>query len=197
MRHFQPTSTARSAVNGFFVGRSGAGTPRRAICAVAFAACKQQHSQHHSHAQQKRPHVLSGYKVKPRTAGTGKKDKASAAPADTSTVESPMNSLARALPGSLALRSDFDPFGSLSNSFGSLFNQSFHRAPALRRAPCTRKRVLDIQNPIDSQRYVTAGITNGLTCSRNVGRLRVAQRRQRFVFGFLIIHHFYQLLTSA
>ncbi|KAJ1639472.1 hypothetical protein T492DRAFT_856741 [Pavlovales sp. CCMP2436] len=45
---------------------------------------------------------------------------------------------------------------------GSLFNQSFHRAPALRAAPCTRKR-----------------------------------RLQRFVFGFLIIHHFYQFPTSA
>ncbi|KAJ1620029.1 hypothetical protein T492DRAFT_1080765 [Pavlovales sp. CCMP2436] len=60
-----------------------------------------------------------------------------------------------------------------------------------RPAPCTCKRVLDIQNPIDSQRYVTGGITNGLACSRTVGRPRVAQRRQRFVFGFLIIHHFY------
>ncbi|KAJ1619571.1 hypothetical protein T492DRAFT_915886 [Pavlovales sp. CCMP2436] len=39
---------------------------------------------------------------------------------------------------------------------------SFHRAPALRPAPCTRKR-----------------------------------RLQRYVFGFLIIHHFYQLPTSA
>ncbi|KAJ1639739.1 hypothetical protein T492DRAFT_899006 [Pavlovales sp. CCMP2436] len=42
------------------------------------------------------------------------------------------------------------------------FDASFHRAPALRPAPCTRKR-----------------------------------RLQRFVFGFLIIHHFYQLPTSA
>ncbi|KAJ1634922.1 hypothetical protein T492DRAFT_864243 [Pavlovales sp. CCMP2436] len=39
---------------------------------------------------------------------------------------------------------------------------SFHRAPALRSLPCTRKR-----------------------------------RLQRFVSGFLIIHHFYQLPTSA
>ncbi|KAJ1640633.1 hypothetical protein T492DRAFT_854576 [Pavlovales sp. CCMP2436] len=52
---------------------------------------------------------------------------------------------------------------------------SFHRAPALRPAPCTRKRVLGIQHPIASQRY----------------------RLQRFVCGFLIIHHFYQLPTSA
>ncbi|KAJ1619293.1 hypothetical protein T492DRAFT_890577 [Pavlovales sp. CCMP2436] len=36
-------------------------------------------------------------------------------------------------------RERFDPFGSLSNSFGSLFNQSFHRAPALRPAPCTER----------------------------------------------------------
>ncbi|KAJ1640958.1 hypothetical protein T492DRAFT_898087 [Pavlovales sp. CCMP2436] len=50
----------------------------------------------------------------------------------------------------------------LGGSFGSLFNQSFHRAPALRPEPCTRTR-----------------------------------RLQRFVFGFLIIHHFYQLPTSA
>ncbi|KAJ1636973.1 hypothetical protein T492DRAFT_955472 [Pavlovales sp. CCMP2436] len=84
-----------------------------------------------------------------------------------------------------------------ANSFGSLFNQSFHRAPALRPAPCTRTRVLDIQNPIASKRYVTAGITNGLACSRTVERPRVAQRLQRFVFGFLLIHHFYQLPTSA
>ncbi|KAJ1638739.1 hypothetical protein T492DRAFT_942351 [Pavlovales sp. CCMP2436] len=74
---------------------------------------------------------------------------------------------------------------------------SFHRAPALRPEPCTRERVLDIQNPIASQRYVTGGITNGLACSRTVGRPRDAQRRQRFVFGFLIIHHFYQVPTSA
>ncbi|KAJ1628013.1 hypothetical protein T492DRAFT_875844 [Pavlovales sp. CCMP2436] len=47
-------------------------------------------------------------------------------------------------------------------SFGSFFNQSFQRAPALRPEPCTHRR-----------------------------------RLQRFVFGFLIIHHFYQLPTSA
>ncbi|KAJ1640423.1 hypothetical protein T492DRAFT_929990 [Pavlovales sp. CCMP2436] len=79
----------------------------------------------------------------------------------------------------------------------SLALDSFHRAPALRPAPCTRKRVLDIQNPIASQRYVTAIVTNGLACSRTVGRPRVAPRLQRFVFGFLVIHRFYQLPTSA
>ncbi|KAJ1620332.1 hypothetical protein T492DRAFT_915252 [Pavlovales sp. CCMP2436] len=53
--------------------------PRIAICAVALAACQEQHSQHHSYAQQKRPHALPGHKVNSRTTGTGKKDKSALA----------------------------------------------------------------------------------------------------------------------
>ncbi|KAJ1638003.1 hypothetical protein T492DRAFT_947259, partial [Pavlovales sp. CCMP2436] len=89
-----------------------------------------------------------------------------------------------------------------ANKFTAFKTQNRHQVdslalPALRPAPCTRKRVPGIQNPIAFQRYVTAGITNGLACSHTVGRPRVAQRLQRFVFGFLIIHHFYQLPTLA
>ncbi|KAJ1620854.1 hypothetical protein T492DRAFT_887966 [Pavlovales sp. CCMP2436] len=46
---------------------------------VLDASPAQANTEHHLHAQQKKPHVLSGHKVKPRTTGTGKKDKASAA----------------------------------------------------------------------------------------------------------------------
>ncbi|KAJ1631303.1 hypothetical protein T492DRAFT_870216, partial [Pavlovales sp. CCMP2436] len=56
---------------------------------LALAACQQQHSQHHSHAQQEKSQVLSGHKMKPRTAGTGKKDKASAAPAPPPKLSTP------------------------------------------------------------------------------------------------------------
>ncbi|KAJ1635304.1 hypothetical protein T492DRAFT_967516 [Pavlovales sp. CCMP2436] len=79
-----------------------------------------------------------------------------------------------------------------ANKFTAFKTQTRHQVDSL---------ALDVSAPsapsIDSQRYVTAGITNGLACSRTVGRPRVAQRLQRFVSGFLTIHHFYQLPTSA
>ncbi|KAJ1632909.1 hypothetical protein T492DRAFT_904640 [Pavlovales sp. CCMP2436] len=56
---------------------------------------------------------------------------------------------------------------------------SFHRDPALQPAPRTRERSFD---------RAPALRPAPCTCKR---------RLQRFVFGFLIIHHFYQLPTSA
>ncbi|KAJ1637976.1 hypothetical protein T492DRAFT_859283 [Pavlovales sp. CCMP2436] len=76
---------------------------------------------------------------------------------------------------------------------------------------CTREQVHGIQNPVASQQHADGETTDELVRSRTVARPRVVgrqfdpfgsrsnsfgslfnqSRRRRFVFGFLIIHHFY------
>ncbi|KAJ1627077.1 hypothetical protein T492DRAFT_877303, partial [Pavlovales sp. CCMP2436] len=85
--------------------------------------------------------------------------------------------------------------GCLAKLF-SFFNQSFQRALALQPAPRTRERFYpfgSLPNSFGSlfnQSFHRAPALRPTPCTRK-------RRRQRFVFGFLIINNFYQLPTSA